>query len=45
MTRPHRPAASDAPLPPARLMKLQILAGVFVPMALLGLWLHRQGFW
>jgi hypothetical protein len=26
-------------------VKLQILAGVFVPMLALGLWLSSQGFW
>jgi hypothetical protein len=31
--------------PPARLMKLQILAGVLVPLLLLGVWLRSQGFW
>jgi len=26
-------------------VKLQILAGVFVPMLALGIWLRSQGFW
>lgn len=30
---------------PGRVVKLQILAAVFVPMLLLGLWLRSQGFW
>jgi hypothetical protein len=31
--------------PSATVVKLQILAAVFVPMLLLGLWLRSQGFW
>ena len=31
--------------PSPRVVKLQIMAAVFVPMALLGLWLRSQGFW
>jgi hypothetical protein len=31
--------------PSPRTIKLQILGAVFVPMALLGLWLRSQGFW
>lgn len=32
--------------PPSPLViKLQIAAGVFVPMLALGLWLRSQGFW
>lgn len=27
------------------LVKLQILAAVFLPMVLLGLWLRSRGFW
>jgi hypothetical protein len=40
-------AASKTPpaAPSARVIKLQIAAGVFVPMLALGLWLHSQGFW
>lgn len=37
------PGASSLPSP--RVVKLQILAGVFVPMLALGLWLRSQGFW
>jgi len=29
----------------ARVVKLQILAAVFVPMLALALWLRSQGFW
>ena len=32
-------------LPRPVLIKLQIAGGVFLPMLLLGLWLHAQGFW
>lgn len=45
MAKPRQPATSKAPLPSAAVIKLQILGAVFVPMSLLGLWLHRQGFW
>jgi hypothetical protein len=31
--------------PSPLVVKLQIAAAVFLPMALLGLWLHSQGFW
>ena len=31
--------------PSPRIIKLQILGAVFVPIALLGLWLRSQGFW
>jgi len=31
--------------PSPLVVKLQIAGAVFVPMLLLGLWLHRQGFW
>jgi hypothetical protein len=31
--------------PSPRVIKLQIAGAVFVPMLLLGIWLHRQGFW
>lgn len=35
-----------APQSPTPLViKLQIAAGVFVPMLALGLWLRSQGFW
>jgi len=34
------PAAADG----SRTIKLQIAAGVFVPMLALGLWLNSQGF-
>jgi hypothetical protein len=35
-----------APRQPSSLVvKLQIAAAVFLPIALLGLWLHAQGFW
>jgi hypothetical protein len=34
-----------APVPSPRVVKLQILAGVFVPMLALGLWLRSKGFW
>lgn len=30
---------------PARVVKLQILAGVLVPLLLLSVWLRSQGFW
>lgn len=30
---------------PGWVLKLQILAGVFVPMLALALWLRSQGFW
>jgi hypothetical protein len=30
---------------PARVVKLQILAAVLVPMLLLSVWLRSQGFW
>jgi hypothetical protein len=48
--KPSRPAGSAAnaggtSLPSPRVVKLQILAGVFVPMLALGLWLRSQGFW
>ena len=36
------PARKD---PSPRTIKLQILGAVFVPMGLLGLWLHSLGFW
>lgn len=39
------PKPAAAPLPSPRVVKLQILAGVFVPMLALGLWLRSQGFW
>jgi len=31
--------------PSPRTIKPQILGAVFVPIALLGLWLRSQGFW
>lgn len=31
--------------PSGTLVKLQILAAVFLPMVLLGLWLRSRGFW
>ena len=37
------PANKRQPSP--LVVKLQIAGVVFVPMLLLGLWLHRQGFW
>jgi hypothetical protein len=45
MPKPSKPATTNAPLPSPTVMKLQILGAVFVPMALVGVWLHRQGFW
>ena len=36
-------APQETPSP--RTIKLQILGAVFVPIALLGLWLRSQGFW
>lgn len=53
MPRSKKPAAkgaasSNAPLPglpSPRVMKLQMLGAVVLPMLLVGLWLHRQGFW
>lgn len=41
MAGPKTPPTTPSP----RLIKLQIAAGVFVPMLALGLWLHSQGFW
>jgi hypothetical protein len=38
-----RPEPSSPPRP--WVVKLQILAGVFVPMLGLGIWLRSQGFW
>ena len=38
-----QPANKREPSP--RVVKLQIAGVVFAPMLLLGLWLHRQGFW
>lgn len=35
-----RPASA-----PGWVVKLQILAGVFVPMLALAIWLRSQGFW
>ena len=32
-------------LPSPTVIKLQIAGAVFVPMLLVGLWLHCQGFW
>ena len=53
MPSPKKPAAKssatpDAPLPglpSPRVMKLQMLGAVVLPMLLAGFWLHRQGFW
>lgn len=45
MPKSPKPATTKAPLPSPTVMKLQILGAVFVPMALVGVWLHRQGFW
>lgn len=38
----HSPRPQDSS---ARVVKLQILAAVFLPMLALGLWLRSQGFW
>jgi hypothetical protein len=40
---PRTPATPEAPAP--WVVKLQILAAVFVPMLLLGAWLRSRGFW
>jgi hypothetical protein len=32
-------------MPSPLVMKLQILGAMLLPALLLGLWLHRQGFW
>lgn len=47
MARPGKPARRSPSTTAASgtVVKLQILLGVFVPLLLLGLWLHRQGFW
>ncbi len=37
------PVSAEAPS--GWIVKLQILAGVFVPMLLLGVWLRTRGFW
>jgi hypothetical protein len=42
--RTPRPTPSDQDSRPW-VVKLQILAAVFVPMLGLGLWLRSQGFW
>ncbi|MFM7549363.1 MAG: hypothetical protein ACKO8I_10965 [Cyanobacteriota bacterium] len=44
---PPAPARTrpQAGLPSPLVVKAQIAGAVFVPMLLLGLWLHRQGFW
>jgi hypothetical protein len=36
---------SNGKQPSPLVVKLQIAGAVFVPMLLLGLWLHSQGFW
>ena len=36
---------ADKRTPSPLVVKLQIAGVVFVPMLLLGLWLHSQGFW
>lgn len=49
-TRSNTPAtkrkavAAPATVDQSRTIKLQIAAGVFVPMLALGLWLNSQGF-
>jgi len=50
LRRPPMPVRTPRPtpgLPASRpwVVKLQILAAVFVPMVGLGLWLRSQGFW
>lgn len=47
MASPQKPPPQDAPGQdaPGLVVKLQILAAVFVPMLLLGLWLRSRGFW
>jgi hypothetical protein len=42
MAQPQKPPSQDAP---GLVVKLQILAAVFLPMLLLGVWLRSQGFW
>ncbi|WP_254969207.1 hypothetical protein [Cyanobium sp. CH-040] len=42
MAGPGKPSSQE---PSAAVVKLQILAAVFLPMLLLGLWLRSQGFW
>jgi hypothetical protein len=39
------PSSQPPSSPRPWVVKLQILAGVFVPMLALGLWLSSQGFW
>lgn len=45
MSKPRKTGTTNAPLPSPTVMKLQILGAVVVPMALVAVWLHRQGFW
>ncbi|MGB5136162.1 MAG: hypothetical protein WBN89_13410 [Prochlorococcaceae cyanobacterium] len=42
MASPGKPSGQE---PAAAVVKLQILAAVFLPMLLLALWLRSQGFW
>jgi hypothetical protein len=42
MASPQKQSPQDTP---GTVVKLQILAAVFLPMLLLGLWLRSRGFW
>ncbi|SBO41879.1 protein of unknown function [Cyanobium sp. NIES-981] len=46
VAQPRRPRVSMPPSPPPSpvVVKLQIIAAVFLPMALLAVWLRSQGF-
>ncbi|MCS5700197.1 hypothetical protein NZK32_14235 [Cyanobium sp. FGCU-52] len=42
--RPATPATDTDPARAALVVRLQILAAVFVPMLLIGIWLQSKGF-